>query len=64
MFFSGSFFPLATLSSMDDHRSFFESALLGLSWSLEDETCSYVEVRLLAELIVALGSPFQEVSGV
>lgn len=44
IFFSGSRFPLATPSSIEDHMSFLASSLLGLSWSLEDETCVYVEV--------------------
>jgi hypothetical protein len=54
IFFSGSLFPLATLSNIEDHISFFASALFGLSWSLEAETCVYVEVLLFAEAIVAL----------
>lgn len=52
MFFSGSFFPLATPSSIEDHISFFASELLGLSGSLEEETCVYVEVLLFVEAIV------------
>jgi hypothetical protein len=55
IFFSGSLFPLATLSSMEDHMSFFASALFGLSWSLEAETCVYVEVLSFEAAIVALG---------
>jgi len=35
IFFSGNFFPLETLFSMDDHMLFFASELLGLSWSLD-----------------------------
>lgn len=54
IFFSGNRFPLATPSSMEDHMSFFESALFGLSWSLEVETWVYVDVLLLEEAIVAL----------
>jgi hypothetical protein len=36
--------------------SFFASALFGLSWSLEVETCVYVEVLLFEEAIVASDS--------
>ena len=36
--------------------SFFASALFGLSWSLEVETCVYVEVLLFEEAIAASGS--------
>jgi hypothetical protein len=61
MFFSGSFFPLATPSSIDDHISFFASALLGLSCSLADDNCVYVEVLLFVEAIVASASLAQEV---
>lgn len=43
IFFSGNRFPLATPSSIEDHKSFL-SALFGLS-SLEVETCVYVDVR-------------------
>jgi hypothetical protein len=34
--------------------SFFASALFGLSWSLEAETCVYVEVLSFEEAIMAL----------
>jgi hypothetical protein len=56
IFFSGSLFPLATLSNMEDHMSFFASALFGLSWSLEVETWVYVEVLLFEEAIAASDS--------
>jgi hypothetical protein len=58
MFFSGSFFALATPSSMEDHMSFFASELLGLSCSLVDETCVYDEV-LFVEAIVAAAFRFR-----
>jgi hypothetical protein len=51
--FSGSFFPLATLSSIDDHMSFLASELLGLSLSVEVETCVYVDVLWFEEFMVA-----------
>lgn len=54
IFFSGSLFPLATLSNMEDHMSFFASPLFGLSWSLEAEICVCVDVLSLEEAIVAL----------
>lgn len=41
---------------MEDHISFFASALFGLSWSLEVETCVYVEVLLFEEAIAASDS--------
>lgn len=41
IFFSGNLFPLATLSSKVNHMSFFASALLGRSCSLD---WVYVEV--------------------
>ena len=54
IFFSGSFFPLLTESNIDSHESFsfFTSALLGLSWSLDVDTCVYVEA-LLTELAIS-----------
>jgi hypothetical protein len=55
MFFSGNRFPLATPSNIEDHMSFFASALLGRSWSLGEETWVYVDVLLLEDAIVALG---------
>jgi hypothetical protein len=45
---------------MEDHISFFASELLGLSWSLEDETCVNVEVLLFVLAIVAYAAPAQE----
>jgi hypothetical protein len=56
IFFSGKRFPLATLSSMDDHISFFWSGLFGISWSLDEETWVYVEVLLFEDTIVELSS--------
>jgi hypothetical protein len=51
-FFSGKRFPLATLSSIDDHISFFAlSPLFGRSWSLEAETCVYGDI-LLPEMAI------------
>lgn len=49
IFFSGSRLPLATLSSMEDHKFFSE--LFGLSVSLEAEACVYVEVLLVAAIV-------------
>jgi hypothetical protein len=49
IFFSGSRFPLATPSSIEDHRSFFASTLFGLSWSLEGENCVYVEALIFLD---------------
>ena len=55
MFFSGKRFPLATLSSIDDHMSFFAlSPLFGRSWSLEAEICVYVDI-LLPEMAMTAG---------
>jgi len=54
MFFSGKRLPLATLSSIDDHMSFFVlSSLFGRSWSLEAEICVYVDILLLEMAITA-----------
>jgi hypothetical protein len=61
IFFSGSFFPLATPSSMEDHISFFASELLGRSWSLEDDTCVYVEALFVVAAILAAPLQSQEV---
>jgi hypothetical protein len=48
MFFSGKRFPLATPSNIEDHISFLVlSPLFGLSGSLDEETCVYVDIRLL-----------------
>jgi hypothetical protein len=46
---------------MDDHMSFLASELLGLSWSVEVETCVYVDVLWFEEFMVASGSSVQEV---
>jgi hypothetical protein len=55
MFFSGKRFPMATLSSIDDHMSFFAlSPLFGRSWSLEAEICVYVDI-LLPEMAITAG---------
>lgn len=58
IFFSGNLLPLATLSNIDDHKSFFASELFGLSWSLDDDKCAYVDTLLLLldamEIVIAV----------
>lgn len=60
-FFSGRRFPLATLSSIDDHKSGFAFSLLLRRSSLEVEALVYVEV--LAALVDMLGGVWGAVYG-
>jgi hypothetical protein len=57
MFFSGKRFPLATLSSIDDHMSFFApSPDFGRSRSLDEEICVYVDILPLEMAIIQRGA--------
>ena len=61
MFFSGRRFPLATLSSIDDHKSFFTlSPLFGRSWSLDAEICVLDDILLL-EMAINAGVALRKV---